>query len=123
MSRRPNLAAPGATGTQMDQLHAWLLRRAADRAWLPSTEAIADALFFDDRGRVGELLRQGEREGLWTVVYDRTHLAEIASRDGSWRLRRGGPAALPPRRCLACRHPFTPAHRFNFLCCDVSEAA
>lgn len=57
----------------------------------------------------------------------------IAAVDGSWRtsdtVRRRNSASpfhgrvgnLPPRRCLACRRPFAPRHRFNFLCCSVEE--
>ncbi len=125
MPRPRTISAPDGAGTQLDQLHALLLRLAANREPLPSTGEMANLLWIGEPQRVGELLRQGERERLWTVIYDRSHLGEIVGWGDAWRLRRGTAQRLPKRRCLACRKPFEPEHRFNFLCCAgrASEAA
>lgn len=114
---RPRSLAVDEDGLQLDQLHVWLLRRAAARQHLPPGEEIADALFLESRDRVRVLLRQGEREGLWQVSYDGARIEAITAADGSWRLFRGKAPALPQRRCLSCGNPFEPAHRYNFLCC------
>lgn len=116
---------PDAAPRQVDHLLRLLRRRAAAERPLPSLRVFADSLCVTD-SRVGELLRQGEAEGLWVVRHDgRFRIAEIAAPDGSWSVARAVPQRLPKRLCLACRKPFEPEHRFNFLCCAgrASEAA
>ena len=36
--------------------------------------------------------------------------------------KRRSATPLPTRWCLRCRTPFSPTHRFNFLCCTPTEA-
>lgn len=107
----------------LDQLHAWLQRRAKLGKWLPSTPLIAEMVPLADSPRVTELLWLGQHAGLWVVQRSSSrHVTEIVAADGSWRIARDTVPQRPPRRCLACRSTFAPAHRYNFLCCDREAA-
>jgi hypothetical protein len=109
---------------RLDRLHAWLRRRAAQGKWLPSAALIAEALPLHDGAAVTELLWQGERAGLWQVLRDGgCRITGVVAVDGTWRVVRDRAPERPTRRCLACRNPFVPEHRYNFLCCAVEEAA
>jgi hypothetical protein len=104
----------------MHRLLTWLRARAIAGRPLPSLDGIADELDLLQKQQVSELLALGVQKGLIVVEYQRNGIASVAATDGSWRAVRGE-ERLPDRRCLACRRPFQPRHRFNFLCCEGQE--
>lgn len=111
---------------RLDQLHDFLRRRARQAKWLPSAALIAEMLALPDGAVVTDLLWQGEQAGLWQVLRDSSlRVTGVVAGDGTWRVVRDRPQPQPrpQRRCLACRNPFTPEHRYNFLCCEAKEAA
>ena len=105
--------------------------RRADGAPCPSNSDLAEALGITE-GSVWDLLDGARRLGLIRVDYLASNRRVISAPDGNWctgptdvrrrdgGIRRAAPAAVPPRRCLACRQPFQPAHRHNFLCCAAA---
>jgi 2-polyprenyl-6-methoxyphenol hydroxylase-like FAD-dependent oxidoreductase len=110
---------------RLDELHEFLRRRARAGKWLPAIGRIAEMLGIRESHEVTELLWRGEQAGRWQVLRDGGfRVTGVVAADGSWRVVRDSlMPSRPHRRCLACRKPFVPEHRYNFLCCAAREAA
>lgn len=113
--------------TQLARMARVLLELAEKGQDMPALSRVAEMIGVR-ADEASDLLRDGEKAGLWCVTRGRAGILAVFEPGGAWLMN--GHAARPDRRsarpkraCLQCRTAFVPEHRYNFLCLPCGRYA